>query len=173
MNMDQLKQIGKAESKLAKIKIDIIKEKLAEFADEPEVAKALDYMSRFNQELPEGHPVFKRMEELKIQKDNKALLKNEITIQTELTKKSWAERDKKIQDQDKARDEENAKKVEEATLQYNQMIENLEKEMDKTFDFLSKNQRVFTTDFKKAASVLKARRFLIAMKNGFKLARIK
>lgn len=160
MNMNILKAVGAAESKLAKK--DLLKQKnsLEDFKSDPEVAKALGYLDQYREELPESHPVFKHVEALKKRQENKSFVKDVIKNKTTSKKASQEQEDK----------EEQEKKIKEAQAicqELNSMVRNLENECDKVFEYLSHSQRALSVDYRMVSSSLKLKRFLTSMKSGF------
>lgn len=172
MNIEMLKKLGQAESKLQKIRVEGQKQKLSEFSDDPEVAKVLDYMTRYREELPDNHPIHQYIENLKISKENKSLAKQIVkdSVDAKTAMKQRAEQEKK---EDEIQQKEREKKQGDLKVKINTMLDNLEKETDKIFELVAKNQKEFYGDAALVANIMKTRRFLISMKSGYKYAKIK
>lgn len=161
MKIESLKKLGNAEARLAQIGAESQRKKLQEFASDPEVAKILSYINQYKEELPLSHPIFKRIDQLKTEKENKALAKDIVS-----EKKKRADADIKEQ-------EELNQRSQEIKGQINDMLRALEKDTDKIFDFLTKNQKDILSGEMGFNSFLKTKRFLISVKNGFRYGEMK
>lgn len=161
MKIDSLKKLGNAEVKLAKMSSETQKKSLMEFSDDPEVAKIISYMNQYKDELPLSHPIFKHIEKLRADKENRSMAKDIVSEKQNQRKQNELER------------EEANKKASEAKAQINDMLKGLERETDKIFDFLTKNQKVISSGDMGYQSLLKTKRFLISVKNGFRYGEMK
>jgi len=161
MKIDSLKKLGNAEIKLAKINSETQKKSLLEFSDDPEVAKIIAYVNQYKDEIPLSHPIFKHIEKLRVEKTNKDLAKDIVSERVK----------QKKQDEDER--EECNRKASDIKGQINDMLRCLEKDTDKIFDFLTKNQKVIASGDMGYNSLLKTKRFLISVKNGFRYGEMK
>lgn len=169
VNIDGLRAAGLAERKLAQKDIDKQKAILAEFKEDPQIAKALEYLDRYNEVIPETHPIFQYIQRLKEVRDGKQLVKEAVK-----SKKSVRQaRKEKEEAEEKKEEEEKAKKVEECKICINKLLDDLEGQNDKAFEYLEKNMKTFASAYPRMSEALKLKRFLISVKGGIKNMRFK
>jgi len=167
INLEGLKAIGLAEKKLAQNDVSKQKKLLQEFRSDPEVAHALDYLERFNEVIPESHPVFNRVEELRKMRDGKE------TVREIIKNKADAKKPSNDKDADEEESERKTKKMKETESVLNGLLENIEKENDRAFEYVNRNLKAFSSEYKKTCQILKLKRFLVSVKNGIREMRIK
>ena len=167
-----LQAIGLAERKLA-LK-DVMKQKniLQEFRNDQEVAKAFDYLERFNEVIPDNHPIFAYVEKLREKKEGKEIVQEVVRGKTKAKKVVPKEPSPKEKD-DAEEENRRIKKMEECQGSLNAILDRMEIENDKAFEYLSKNLRAFAVENMKMSEALKLKRFLISVKNGIRSMRIK
>lgn len=149
-----LKKLGKAESRLAEISADTLRARLDPFKDDPEVAKVIDYISRYRAEIPESHPIFKRIEDLKNAGENKKLAKEIVRERADHIKKGTDEREDEYADA--------LKKAEE----FNAMLDRFAELSDRVFEFLTDNQKEISILKNGPTYIVRARRLMASIKNG-------
>lgn len=161
MKIESLKKLGNAELKLAKISSESQIKSLSEFSNDPEVAKIISYINQYKDNIPLSHPIFKHIEKLRAEKTNKKLVKDVVSEKLKQEELDEEEREKRN------------RKASEIKAQINDMLRSLEKETDKIFDFLTKNQKDIISGNMGYNSFLKTKRFLISVKNGFRYGDMK
>jgi len=159
MKIEDLKRIGSAELKLTKLKAEEQKTILSPFSSDPEISKIIKYIEQYKTVLPNSHPIFKRLEELK--KTDKDLAKKIVKDRMEYQQKN---------EQLKKEEYEKSLKI---MREFNDMMLQLEKQNDKIFDFLNKNQRDLSILDNGTSYIIRAKRVLISIKNGIRLCKMK
>lgn len=145
MKLEGLKAVVAAERMLMQRDVQSQIKKLEAYKDDPEIAKALEYLQRYKEPIPENHQIFSYL--------------NRKEIQTDI---------KNRDESDKAKEE--ACKIGDAI---NHMLHNLEKDLDKLYAFYEENKKMLNTDLLKITSSQRLKKFLIGTKSAINGARIK
>lgn len=147
MTIEDLKSVGEAERRLTLIEVEDQKKRLLPFKDHPEVARALSYLERFKDPIPRTHQIF-----------------------------SYIERQEKVQEAKGYQDDvspEDQKKADNFVAEMNELVDNLEKELDKTFVYWEKNRKNLKMEYPRIAATMRLGRFLSSVKSNIRGVRIK
>jgi hypothetical protein len=152
-----LKEAGRLEKELANIACERTLEKLAPYAGYPEVAKVIDYVTSYREDVPSGHMVWTFIESLEAQKkrkdevksvvrdrlNKKGLLsekqKQEIAREEQLAKEERRKRAKTVSKEDEAEIRKELEKSVKISEKMESLIVELERNCDTAWEFFNKN----------------------------------
>lgn len=156
--LDILRKAGQVETSMKNLRLQHIIKTFSEFKDDPEVAKAIDYIERYMAEPPPRHPVWEYVHSLKKSKEEAALRDKERRKRKEISEANSDEQDGK----------ESARLVD----QFNKLANNAETAIDALFSFLDANGKKMCASAS-PHSVIKSRRVVFSMKGLVKTVRVK
>ena len=156
--LDALRKAGQVETNMKTLRLQHIIKTFSEFKDDPEVAKAIDYIERYAAEPPPRHPIWEYVHGLKQKKEEVALREKERKVRRGISGPVGENVDEKT----------SARFV----AEFNKLADNAEASIDALFAFIDSNGKRMLASVP-MHSVVKSRRVVFSMKGLVKTVRIK